>query len=1193
MHDASANTFGATGARESMKPVDLEAVNQRFRIALESASMLVFEWDIRSDSVTLDGQGLGPGRLLFQEELSSSLAVARLVHPDDLDALHRITVKALKDDQSGSGLHQTEARFADGTGHWVWVAIVARIVERDADGYALRMIGTLSDISARKRAQQQLEHLRDAYSALSATSQAIVRSVNEDQLFAEICRIAVQWGGFKMCWIGMEDDQRMLRLVAAHGEPLSYLDQVLVSTDPSKPEGRGPGGLAITTARPSVWNHFLDNEGGAPWFDAARAAGFQSIAAFPIFKGGRPCGVIGLYSSEPDYFDEAYVDLIKEMSSDISFAIDNFEHDRERRRMERALAQSEAQQRAITDAALDSIISLDSDGNILRFNPAAEHAFGLLARHVIGKSFVDVLVPIRSGREMILKLEAVQREPGRASRRSRVHLLRHDGSEFRAEIAVTSTALAGGIVSTLHVRDISDLERHEQLLQQNAQRYRELVERSPEPVLVHRGGAVLLANAACLRLLGASSEEQLLTRSVEELVRPDHLRAFHGLATAQDGVAHHAGDFSEQVWIALDGSERAVEVAGGMVEYAGSPAVQVVLRDVTERKRAEALQQAQNHVLSLIAQNGDLNGIMQTLAHFFELHAPRCRCAVMLLDQTGKRLANPIAPSFSVDFVTRLGECELSDEQGLSGVAAFRCEPVIVRDVATDPLTRKWREVAVDEEIAAGSAWPIMGRQGQLLGTITIFYREPSVPEPDELGLVSIATDLAAIAIEGRLADERIRFLAHYDELTGLPNRFLFNQLLESGLARARRKEHKLAVFFLDLDRFKNINDTFGHAVGDQVLHEIAGRFRQAVRESDQLARMGGDEFYFLIDELESPEAITEVTRRVLEAAARPLFVGSEECQLSASIGVSIFPDDGEDAATLLKNSDIAMYRAKALGKNNFQFYSAIKNTHTVARLALESRIRRGIENHEFVLHYQPRVRLLDGAVTGVEALVRWQHPERGLVAPNEFIPLCEETGLIVELGKQILEMAIRDARRLADGPSPSIRMAINLSTRQLDQPGLVSDIEALLVSQKLQARQVELEITETTLIQHRDHAERVINELHGLGLGVSLDDFGTGYSSLTYLKRFPLESVKIDRSFIMELPRDVNDLAIAEAIIAMAHALGLRVVAEGVETDQQKDSLIRLGCDEYQGFLYSKALPFDRLLDLLAGPQAGNRLRA
>jgi diguanylate cyclase (GGDEF)-like protein/PAS domain S-box-containing protein len=1169
---------------------DAKAVNQRFRIALQSARMVVFEWDIGADDIHLDGQGLGPNGTLFRDDLTSSKSVVRLVHPGDLKMLRDETIAALKDHHGEKiTLRHAEARFDDGAGGWLWVEILARIMERDASGRATRMIGTLRDISERRRAQHQIEHLRDAYSALSATSQAIVRSKHEGQLFEEICRIAVRWGGFRMAVIGMRDDDQNVIPVAAHGESLGYLEVTRFSADAKKPEGRGPTGVAINSGQPSIWNRFLEHPDAAPWTASAGRFGFEAVAAFPIFRAGACCGVLGLFSSDPDYFDQAYVELVKEMCSDISFAIDNFDHDRERRRIERALTQSEAQQRAIMDAALDGIISLDPDGLILRLNPAAEHTFGLLSRRVVGKPFVDVLVPQRMRQQYSERLAAVQREPGRASHRSRAVLLRHDGAEFRAEIALTSTHLpdgaTSGAVSTLYVRDISDLVRHEQLLQENALRYRELVERSPEPVLVHRAGVLLLVNAACMKLFGARHEEQLLSRTAAQLIRADHLQGFYAMTEQSGSVNASHSEFLEQVWLALDGTPRTVEVAGSVLEYAGSPAVQVVLRDVTERKRTEALQAAQNHVLNLIAQGGELLHIMQTLTSYIESHAPRCRCCVMLLDpDDAQMLSQFTGPSFSDQFKDAMARTPLSADSGVCGVAAYRCEPVIVPDVATHPLTHQLRELAAREGIRGAASWPIMGRKGQLLGTLGLYYAEAVTPTPNELALVAICSDLAGIAIESRLAEERIRFLAHYDELTGLPNRFLFNQMLEAALARAKRRGGKLAAFFLDLDRFKNINDTFGHDVGDQVLREIAGRFREAVRTSDQLARMGGDEFFFLIDEIEGPESVIEVTKRVLEQAARPFFVGAEECQLSASIGVSMYPDDGQDAATLLKNSDIAMYRAKALGKNNFQFYLASNNTHTVARLALESRLRRAIENREFVLHYQPRVRLADGSVTGVEALVRWQHPERGLVSPLEFIPIAEETGLIAELGHQILAIAIRDARKLTDLQQNDIRIAVNLSARQLDHPSLVADIAALLAMHQVDARQIELEITETTLIHHPEHAARVISELHSMGLGVALDDFGTGFSSLTYLKRFPLEAVKIDRSFITELPHDVNDLAIAEAIIAMAHALGLKVVAEGVETVEQMDSLMRLGCDEYQGFLYSPAVPFERLLGVLLG---------
>jgi diguanylate cyclase (GGDEF)-like protein/PAS domain S-box-containing protein len=1174
-------------------PVAVNDVNERFRIALESSRMTVFEWNIGADHIQVDGPGLGPAGQLFRDKLTSSRQVAAMLHPDDLEMLRVQTVQALKDSSGDHGdLRHAEARFSDGAGGWLWIDIVARIIERDGEGCARRMIGTLSDISARKLAEKQFEHLRYAYSTLTATSQAIVRTPDEAQLFPEICRIAVECGGFRMALIAVLNEEGRFSALAFHGAPRSYLERLKQSSIAAAPDPLTPAARALTEGEPSICNRLSDVSGSVPWAIAARDAGFKAIAVFPIARGGKTFGVLGLGSSDPDCFDQAYVDLFREMCSDISFALDNLDHDRERRRVESALAQSEAQQRAITDAALDAIVSLDGDGAIIRFNPAAEHTFGLAMRHVLGKRFADILVPLRMRRDYIEKVKAVQREPGRASHRTRMLLLRHDGSEFRAEIALTSTDFGESLVSTLHVRDISDLERHEQLLRENALRYRELVDRSPEPVLVHRSGALLLVNAACMKLLGAQVEEQLLTRTVADFIRPDHLAQFYELANRADSVAGRDSHFLEQSWIALDGSERIVEVAGSSLDYGGTPAMQVVLRDVTDRKRAEALQSGQNHVLSMIAQASELSAIVDTLCSFVETQAPRCRCTMHLIDGSSpERMTLLAANSFSERFREKEATVLLSDDEGVCGVAAYRCAPVIITDIATDPLTRNLAAFASEEGIGAAASWPVMGRKGQLLGTLCLYYDHPASPTDDELALVALSSDLAGIAIESRLAEERIRFLAHYDELTGLPNRVLFNQMLETALARAKRHGYKLAAFFLDLDRFKNINDTFGHSVGDQVLREIAGRFKNAVRATDQLARMGGDEFFFLIDEIEGPESVTDVTRRVLEEASRPFFVGTEECQLSASIGVSVYPDDGEDTATLLKNSDIAMYRAKALGKNNFQFYSAIKNTHTVARLALESRLRRALENQEFVLHYQPRVRLTDGQVTGVEALVRWQHPERGLISPLEFIPVAEETGLIIELGHQVLAIAIRDARRLREIVDPLVRIAVNLSARQLDHPSLVRDISALLAEHAVDARQIELEITETTLIHHPEHAARVISELHDMGLGISLDDFGTGYSSLTYLKRFPLEAVKIDRSFITELPHDVNDLAIAEAIIAMAHALGLKVVAEGVETTEQMNSLMRLGCDEYQGFLFSRAVPFDRLVEVFE--ESASRLRA
>jgi len=1164
-----------------------DVVNERFRIALESTRTVVFDWSLLDDKLRLDGYGLVSPDDPLRGKVSTSKELIRLIHPDDLTDFMKRTIEALKGGEQPAEFYQHECRVQGRGDEWLWIEMVGRVTERDDNGRAVHMIGTFRDTSQRKAADQQIQRLGDLYAALIATSQAIIRCESRDELFAEICRIAVQSGRFGLAWIGMRGEGRRIVPVASYGGPREYLDRLRVYDDPSVPEGRGPTGRAIATGAPSIWNRFLEESAAAPWAEAAKKAAFQAVASFPIHRAGVPCGALSLYSLQLDHFDASYAQLLQEMADDISFAIDNFDRDNDRREMQRALSESEALQRAVTDAALDCIVSLDANERMIRFNPAAERTFGVKAQDALGKRFVDLLVPERLRAGVSEKISSLSRTPGLASHRTKSVVCRSDGKELRVEIALTSIRVKDDIIVTLHMRDISELERSEELLQEHALRYRQLVERSPEPVLVHRDGVLLLVNAACLRLFGATQEEDLLSRNVSELIGAEHLSAFYGLARAADSITPSSGHFLEQTWHALDGSERILEVAGSQLDYAGRPAVQVVLRDITERKRSESLQAAQNHVLNLIAQGSELPHIMRTLVDHIEAHAPRARCSVMVLDSTGTMLTQLTAPSFSERFQTAVENTPLSDSDGVCGVAAFRCEPVIVSDIEHDPLTCRWVGLAVGEHIKAASSWPVMGRQGQLLGTIALYYPNHSTPDPTELSLVAICTDLAGIAIESRVAEERIRFLAHYDELTALPNRFLFNQLLETALARAQRRGHKIAALFLDLDRFKNINDTLGHAVGDQVLREISGRFRAAVRTSDQLARMGGDEFFLLIDEIDDVSIVIDVARRVLAEAARPFFAGAEECQLSASIGISLYPEDGSDAETLLKNSDIAMYRAKSLGKNNFQFYSATKNIHTVERLALESRLRRAIDNHEFVLHYQPRVHLESGRVTGVEALVRWRHPERGLVSPLEFIPIAEETGLIVALGHQVLAMALSDARRLPALDAVPIRVAVNLSTRQLDDPNLVRDIAALLAQNNLEANRIELEITETMLIHNPDHAEKVINELHQLGLGVSLDDFGTGYSSLTYLKRFPLEAVKIDRSFIKDLPLDLNDLAIAEAIIAMAHALDLKVVAEGVETDEQVASLRALGCDEYQGFIYSQPVPFPELIELLAGAVA------
>ena len=393
-----------------------------------------------------------------------------------------------------------------------------------------------------------------------------------------------------------------------------------------------------------------------------------------------------------------------------------------------------------------------------------------------------------------------------------------------------------------------------------------------------------------------------------------------------------------------------------------------------------------------------------------------------------------------------------------------------------------------------------------------------------------------------------------------------------------------VAVLFIDLDRFKIINDTLGHDAGDQLLKQLARRLRDSLRESDTIGRQGGDEFVVLIEDVAEPGPVGGVAQKILDTVARPYSINGQEFHVTASVGISIYPDDGVDQQALLKNADIAMYRAKEQGKNNYKFYSTQMNSHSFERLALETSLRRAVERNEFLLHFQPKVDMRSGQITGVEALVRWQHPELGLLEPAHFVPLAEETGLIMSIGEWVLRTACAQAQAwIADG-LPPIAVAVNVSARQFSREDLAASIMHTLRETALDPRLLELELTESTVMHNAERATEVLQQLSALGVRVAIDDFGTGYSSLSYLKRFPIDSVKIDRSFVLDVPGDKDDAAITLAVIAMAHSLRLRVTAEGVETPEQYAFLEENRCDEMQGHYFSKPVDAATLARLLAG---------
>jgi diguanylate cyclase (GGDEF)-like protein/PAS domain S-box-containing protein len=454
---------------------------------------------------------------------------------------------------------------------------------------------------------------------------------------------------------------------------------------------------------------------------------------------------------------------------------------------------------------------------------------------------------------------------------------------------------------------------------------------------------------------------------------------------------------------------------------------------------------------------------------------------------------------------------------------------------------------------------------------------EGSLPD----GAIWVVQDIS----ERKQKEQLVEHVAHHDALTGLPNRVLLRDRLEQAIKHASRAKAKVGVLFLDLDRFKVVNDTIGHDGGDQLLRMVSERLRLCVRSEDTVARQGGDEFIVILPEIADASDAESVAEKILSELAKPIPIFGSDFYVTASVGISLFPDHGKDVQALLKHADAAMYYAKDLGKDTYRVFSEALNERALEEARLESLLRTAIERQQLELHYQPRIDLATGRINSVEALLRWYQPEQGWVGPDRFIPIAEQTGLISRLGDWVLRRACKDMTHLSS-LGFDIGVSVNVSQRQFSQPGLVDNVRSVLNEFRLDPIRLELELTESAIAQDTEQAVQLLKSLEGLGIGLAIDDFGTGYSSLSQLKRFPIRTLKIDRSFVDGLPRDEEDVAIALAIIAMAKRLKMRVVAEGIETPQQRQFLARHHCDEGQGYVFSKAVPLREIEQMLMTSQ-------
>jgi len=608
-----------------------------------------------------------------------------------------------------------------------------------------------------------------------------------------------------------------------------------------------------------------------------------------------------------------------------------------------------------------------------------------------------------------------------------------------------------------------------------------------------------------------------------------------------------------------------------------------IAKDVTASMRAEQLLRLEHMVARCVAGADSASAALKAVIRSIcETQGWECGRYFGWNDKAGVLHFNESwhVPSAGLElFIEKSREITYAPAAGLVGQVFQSGQPMWVTDIGKDGRLQKG--IARDAGMHGTFLFSAMS-EGKPIGVLS--FHSKKVREPDErlLQAVGVVGSQIGQFLQRKQAEERIQYLATHDGLTALPNRVMFSQLLNSAIQSARRYERKFAVLFVDLDRFKLINDTLGHGAGDQLLQEVAMRFTECLRESDIVARLGGDEFVVLVQEVSETEQVATVARKILSAAIKPVVIAGQECRVTASVGISMYPADAKDEQSLMKNADIAMYFAKEEGKNSFQFYSENIKTQSLERLTLETSLRRALERNEFFLHYQAKLDFKTNQITGVEALLRWQHPDLGLVSPMQFIPIAEETGLIVPIGRWVLQTACAQNVSWQREGLPNVCMAVNLSARQFADEDFLKDISAALEHSGMKPELLELELTESMVMQSPERATKLLAAVKQLGVRIAIDDFGMGYSSLAQIKRFPIDTLKVDRSFIRDLAGNAEDRAITEAIIAMGKTLSLTVVAEGVETQEQQTFLLNHACDAMQGYYFSRPVPQEQFASFL-----------
>ena len=778
-----------------------------------------------------------------------------------------------------------------------------------------------------------------------------------------------------------------------------------------------------------------------------------------------------------------------------------------------------------------AVHSIDRDGLVRFWNHSCEDIFGIPAREALGRPLTALVSHLDHGVEFEAVLGAIWHTLKSPPPRDWL-VVRPDGQQ-RWMYSTHFPVLRNGEAQQIFCMevDISKRKIDEQALLDAGANFRQLFERSHDAIVLIQGNSIIDANPASLRLFHCAGRDAIVGKTLLDFSPPEQPSGESSMAAdaAQSAQTFIDGNHRyEWQYLLEDGASFWAEVLLTSVTLDHEFLSYAVVRDISARRATE--------------------NTLQMAAQVFE----NSRDAIAITDREHRVLA--VNQAFAE--ITGFAPADIVGA-ALPQLRTGEHEPTFYQQI--------WDYVAANDHWE-GEVWSVRASGEEYPVWVALTAIRDSADQV--INYMAILSDIT----DRKRVEEHTRHLAEHDFLTDLPNRVLFLDRLHQALAAARRKQARVAVMFLDLDRFKGINDSFGHHVGDAVLKEVAARLTGCVRGVDTVSRQGGDEFVVILADIGGVDQAAHVANSVMAAVARPVKFDGHTVSLSVSIGISIYPTDGEDLDTLLKHADVAMYHAKQNGRNAFSFFDAAMNAHVIERVQMENMLREALANDEFELAYQPEVNIASGLTIGVEALIRWRHPQRGLLLPDQFIKVAEECGLMVPIGDWVLRQACIQARVWRDKGFPVV-VAVNLSTDQFMHNNLVHSVDAALRESGLAPEFLDLEITEGVIMNGDAAIIETVNALRRRGVQLTIDDFGTGYSSLSYLRRFPLSKLKIDRSFVDDITRMPSDAAIIPAIIAVARSLKLRVIAEGVETEEQLRFLQQHGCDEYQGYYASMAM--------------------